>query len=46
MARMTKCELRLRDQDREIWTAPFLRFSDRLGENLDTWMFFWAKEGR
>jgi hypothetical protein len=46
MARMTNCELRLRDQDREIWSAPFLRFADRLGENLDTWMFFWAAERR
>jgi hypothetical protein len=46
MARMTNCELRLRDQDREIWSAPFLRFGDRLGENLDTWMFFWADERR
>jgi hypothetical protein len=46
MARMTNCELRLRDQDREIWSAPFLRFADRLGENLDTWMFFWADERR
>jgi hypothetical protein len=43
-ARMTNCELRLRDQDREIWNAPFLRFADRLGENLETWMFFWANE--
>ena len=46
MARMTNCELRVRDQDREIWSAPFLRFGDRIGENLETWMFFWAKENR
>ena len=46
VARMTNCELHLHDQDREIWSAPFLRFADRLGENLDTWMFFWANEGR
>ncbi|HEY3966717.1 MAG TPA: hypothetical protein VGM05_19295 [Planctomycetaceae bacterium] len=46
VARMTNCELRLRDQDREIWNAPFLRFADRLGENLETWMFFWAKDSR
>ena len=46
VARMTNCELRLRDQDREIWNAPFLRFADRLGENLGTWIFFWANEGR
>lgn len=45
-ARMTNCELRLRDNDREIWSAPFLRFGDRLGENLETWMFFWADESR
>src|SRR5437016_5941743 len=46
LARMTNCELRLRDQDREIWNAQFLRFADRLGENLETWMFFWANESR
>ena len=46
VARMTNCELHLRDQDREIWNAPFLRFADRLGENLETWMFFWASESR
>ncbi len=46
VARMTNCELRLRDQDREIWNAPFLRFADQLGENLETWMFFWANESR
>lgn len=45
VARMTNCELRLRDQDREIWSAPFLRFADQIGENLETWMFFWADEG-
>lgn len=45
-ARMTNCELHLRDQDREVWQAPFLRFADRIGENLDTWMFFWAKDSR
>lgn len=45
-ARMTNCELRLRDNDREVWNAPFLRFADELGKNLDTWMFFWANEGR
>jgi hypothetical protein len=43
-ARMTNCELRLRDNDREVWNVPFLRFSDRIGENLDTWMFFWAAD--
>jgi hypothetical protein len=45
-ARMTNCELRLRDKDCEIWSAPFLRFGDRMGKNLETWMFFWADEGR
>jgi hypothetical protein len=46
MARMTNCELRVRDQDRESFSTPFLRFADHLGENQGTWMYFWATEGR
>jgi len=46
MARMTNCELQVRDQDRESFSAPFLRFADHLGENLGTWTYFWATENR
>ena len=42
--RMTNCELTVLDGQRELWTAPFIRFADRVGQNLETWTFFWGRE--